>query len=157
MILALHPVEQVELLLAVNELLPNEEYNETRVCDLAEAIEAMGDWTRRITVEIHSRAVMDGHHRLEAAKRLRLKTVPCLLLSYDEVFVTTRRQYLFVSGPEIVRCAKAGELYPEKSIRHIFQPDHRLNCEIPLASLRNRFSGHDADAKARGKYSPYGG
>lgn len=142
---ALRAAEPFELFLSVNELLPNEEYNEARVCDLAAAIEGMGIWTKRITVEINSRAVMDGHHRLEAAKRLQLRTVPCLLLSYGEVFVTSRRQGLIVSGPEIVRRARAGELYPEKSTRHIFHPDHRLDCEIPLAALSGRLSGHDAE------------
>lgn len=145
MTFALRAAEPVELLISVNELLPNEEYNEARVNDLAVAIEGMGIWTKRITIEINSRAVMDGHHRLEAAKRLQLRTVPCLLLSYDEVFVTSRRRGLIVSGPEIVRRARAGELYPEKSTRHIFRPDHRLDCEIPLALLSSGLSGHKAE------------
>lgn len=136
MTLLLNSTSAVEVLLPPEQLLPTEEYNEERVCDLLAQIRSMGVWTRRIAIELGSKVVMDGHHRLEVAKRLDLEVVPCLLLSYDAVYVSSRRSGVMVSAAEIIRRGSQGELYPEKSTRHIFHTPHELACEIDMSLLR---------------------
>ena len=72
-------------------------------------------WRIPIALERTSLAVMDGHHRLEAARRLRLKYVSCLLLDYDSLEVDATRHGYLVNPHEIVRRARSGELYPSKN------------------------------------------
>ncbi|WP_349254327.1 hypothetical protein [Rhizobium sp. CB3171] len=100
-----------------------------------ESISTSGDWTRLIAVEKHFRIVMDGHHRLEAAKRLGFDFVPCAALTYSEVNVESRRPNLLVSVEELIRRGLDRDLYPIKSTRHIFPETCALDCRIPIKLL----------------------
>lgn len=90
-------------LLPRKALHPTEEYREERVREVMESISSGGEWTRLIAVEKFHHIVMDGHHRLEAAKRLGFDFVPCALLTYPEVRVESRRLNLVVSADDIIR------------------------------------------------------
>ena len=58
------------------------------MCSLAEMINSMGFWTVPIAVEHSKFAIMDGHHRYNAAKKLGLKRIPCVLMDYERSGVT---------------------------------------------------------------------
>ena len=90
---------------------------------------------------------MDGHHRLEAALQLRLMYVPCLLLDYDQVAVSASRQGYLVTPHEIVRRAKARELYPAKTTRHLF-PSPLPTCNVSVLLLQ----GEVASPFLRGQF-----
>jgi ParB-like chromosome segregation protein Spo0J len=102
-------------------ILPNECHHPQHAASLAATIRREQLWRIPVALERHSLAVMDGHHRLEAALQLRLMYVPCLLLDYDQVEVSASRQGYLVTPQEIVRRAKARELYPAKTTQHRFR------------------------------------
>ncbi|MGN6650636.1 ParB N-terminal domain-containing protein [Trinickia sp.] len=121
-------------LIATERILPNEEHDEARLLDVLNSIERAGRWTAPIVLERASLAVMDGHHRLAAAKRLSLPRVPCVLLDYGQVGVQTRRPEFQVDATQIVARSLARMLYPPKTTRHIF-PSPLPPCNIELAVL----------------------
>lgn len=90
-------------LFPVAALYPTEEHCEDRVREVMESISNSGYWTRLIAVEKQFRIIMDGHHRLEAARRLGFDFVPCAALTYSEVNLESRRPNLVVSVEELIR------------------------------------------------------
>ncbi|WP_239250907.1 ParB N-terminal domain-containing protein [Candidatus Nitrotoga sp. M5] len=119
----------------VDRVRPNECHYPEHAAALAETILSEQLWRIPITLERNSLAVMDGHHRVEAARLLQLQYIPCLFLDYDQVTVSTSRQNYVVTPKEIVRRAKSGELYPPKTTRHQF-PSLLPICNISLLLLR---------------------
>ena len=117
----------------VKRVRPNECHYSNHAVTLADTILREQLWRIPIAVERTSLAVMDGHHRLEAARQLRLKYIPCLLLDYDCVKVDATRQGYLVNPHEIVRRARTGELYPPKTTHHRFSsPFPICNISVPL-------------------------
>ncbi|SOF01386.1 ParB-like nuclease domain-containing protein [Burkholderia sp. OK233] len=122
-------------LISIELILPNEQYIEARVLEVIESISSSDRWTTPIVLEHRSLAVMDGHHRLAAAKRLKLSRVPCVMLDYTQVTVEARRVGYSVDGEEIVKRARTRMLYPPKTTRHIFA--HALPaCDLDLSILK---------------------
>lgn len=122
-------------LLPVESLLPTEEFNENRVAEVLEMIINSGVWVTRIAVHENPYVVMDGHHRLEAAKRLGLRAVPCVLLSYQQVPVESRRPEIKVSPEDIINRGLEANLYPEKTTKHVL-PVCALHCHVPIQYLK---------------------
>jgi len=116
---------------------PNERHHAEHAATLADTIMREQLWRIPITLECNSLAVMDGHHRFEAARRLKLNYVPCLLLDYDQVEVIATRQGYVVTPEEIVRRARSGDLYPPKTTRHRF-PSPLPACNISLWLLQDQ-------------------
>lgn len=116
---------------------PNERHHPEHAAALADTIMREQLWRIPITLERNSLAVMDGHHRFEAARRLKLNHVPCLLLDYEQVEVIATRQGYIVTPQEIVRRARTGDLYPAKTTRHRF-PSPLPVCNISLWLLQDR-------------------
>ncbi len=119
----------------VDLIRPNECHHPEHAMALADTILREKLWRIPIALERNSLAVMDGHHRVEAARILRLKYIPCLLLDYDQVQVNASRQGYVVTPQEIVRRAKTGELYPPKTTHHRF-PSPLPICNISLLLLQ---------------------
>ncbi|WP_416409761.1 ParB N-terminal domain-containing protein [Agrobacterium rosae] len=110
------------LLIPQEELRASEKINIWRARSLAEKIESEGVWSVPILVEKHHNVVMDGHHRLWAAKELGLRRVPCMVTDYDNPHLSLTR---WVSGEaflpgDVIKAGKTGELLDYKTTRHIF-------------------------------------
>lgn len=129
----------------VKQILPNEDHYPEHAVSLADTIRHEQLWRIPIAIERTSLAVMDGHHRLAAARQLKLKYVPCLLLDYDLVEVDTFREGYRVNPREIMHRAKTGNLYPPKTTRHQFpSPLPICNISVPLLqeqAIHHRFCG----------------
>lgn len=125
--LATFPIEFI----STETILPNEEHSATHAAELASAMKSSGLWRVPIILERESLAVMDGHHRLAAARSLGVAKVPVLRLEYRHVKVVASREGFTVSPEEIVARARDGRLYPEKTTRHVF-PSPIPNCNISL-------------------------
>lgn len=121
-------------LIPTEQILPNEEHNETRLLEVLDSISRSGRWTTPIVLERASLAVMDGHHRLAAARQLSLLRVPCVLLDYTQIGVEARRPDFYVDGAQIITRSRARLLYPPKTTRHIF-PRPLPKCSIDIAVL----------------------
>lgn len=116
-------------------ILPNECHHPEHAASLAETIRREQLWRIPVALERNSLAVMDGHHRVEAALQLRLIYVPCLLLDYDHIEVSASRQGYLVTPQEIVRRAKAKDMYPPKTTCHRF-PSPLPTCNVSVLLLQ---------------------
>ncbi|WFU38879.1 hypothetical protein QA640_31415 [Bradyrhizobium sp. CB82] len=122
-------------LLSPTCLIPTEEVDPHGVAELQAQILRAGRWTVPITAEKDALCVMDGHHRLEVAERLRLPLVPVILLDYAAVRVESWRPGETITPACILAMARSGRKFPCKTTRHIF--DQSLpNCNLPLERLR---------------------
>jgi hypothetical protein len=122
------------LLIPISALRPTEKTLAKHVLEVKTKIERTGLWTHPICVESSSFAVMDGHHRLAAARLLSLSRVPCVAYNYSEVLVASRRAGYKVDDVTIVARALTGALFPFKTTRHAF-PD-RPKAAFSIQSLR---------------------
>jgi hypothetical protein len=120
----------------VDKLCHIEDYNPDRVKWLADKITKEGVWTMPLCVDSSIGAVMDGQHRLEAAKLLKLSKVPAIVFNYDEVDVWTLRPgAVEVSVNDILARAQSGNIYPYKTAKHEF-PYKIPRCNIELSTLK---------------------
>jgi len=121
----------------VEQIRPNECHYPDHAITLADTILREQLWRIPIALERASLAVMDGHHRLQAARQLQLKYVPCLLLDYDNVEVSAARHGYVFNPHEILRRARVGELYPPKTTRHRFSSPFPI-CNISVLLLEGQ-------------------
>ncbi|WP_449432231.1 transcriptional regulator [Pseudomonas putida] len=124
-------------LTAIDTLHASEAIDERHARALAQDILARQQWCTALPIERHRGLVMDGNHRLFAARLLGLRQIPCVLLDYADPRVRVcgwadgkafdlARLYLTLA---------AGELLPFKTTRHHFQPA-LPSINLPLALLR---------------------
>lgn len=122
-------------------LRPSERVIDERVQALAEHIRAEGCWRAPLPIDAATGVVMDGNHRLRAARLLRLRRLPCVALAYADERVavacwTSGRPY----DPQAIFAALARDrLLPPKTTRHRFDPPLPAT-HIELALLRWRGS-----------------
>lgn len=124
-------------LLNLREICETEEHSAADVISLVESISNLGFWTIPIAVEYSTFAIMDGHHRFNAAKKMGLKRVPCVLMDYKKsgVILQSWRPEISISVPNIFLMISEGKKYPLKTTRHIFDPPVG-EVKIPIAMLR---------------------
>ena len=106
--------------LSVNVLRHIECFDEERAHNLQNKIIQEGVWTRPLIVEKKHNLVLDGQHRLECARAMGLKVVPCLLVNYEDVSVWSLRKEYRVSAKAVIRKVESGEIYPYKTVKHKF-------------------------------------
>ena len=123
-------------LLDLRIILETEEHDYDDMCNLAESITNLGFWIVPIVVEYSTFAIMDGHHRFNAAKKLGLKRIPCILMDYKRSGVTllSWRPEINISVKDIFLMISEGKKYPYKTTRHIFNPSID-EIKIPLDLL----------------------
>src|SRR6516165_10541915 len=63
---------------------PSEEVDAAHVRRLADEVRRSGTWLAPLPVEAGSGLVMDGNHRLQVARLLGLRRLPCVLLRYGD-------------------------------------------------------------------------
>ncbi|MBW9064789.1 ParB N-terminal domain-containing protein [Rhizobium herbae] len=122
-------------LLPLDSLIPTEDVDVERVFELEDQIVQSGCWKVPITVHRDALFVMDGHHRLTVAKRLRLELLPVVLLDYDSVHVEAWRPGETITPESIFVMVRSGDKFPCKTTGHVFA--HPIpECAIPLSDLR---------------------
>lgn len=120
--------------------LPSEEVDPESVQILATAIEHADVWTTPVPVERETGIVMDGNHRIRAARILGLRYLPCVLLSYRDPRVTVVNWWTAepFSVDRIFRSILFNkEILPYKTTRHHFAPA-LPETDVPLAVLRDK-------------------
>ena len=121
-------------LIAVALIRPTEHHYPAHAESLAADMRAHALWRVPIVLERGSNAVMDGHHRLDAARQLGLDFAPCVRLDYAQVNVHATREGYDVCPADILRRALAADPYPPKTTRHEFDGPLPL-CNISLRVL----------------------
>tara|TARA_B100000780_G_C21050973_1_gene422082 strand:- start:471 stop:860 length:390 start_codon:yes stop_codon:yes gene_type:complete len=123
-------------LLKLDRIQETEEHDSLRAKHLSDAIFELGFWTVPIAIEHSTLAIMDGHHRYNAANLLGLLRVPCVLMDYETSGVTLQswRNDLDVSVDDIFLMIKEAKKFPIKTTRHLFSPSVK-EVNIPLDML----------------------
>lgn len=111
-----------------------EGYSPKRVKWLIDKILDEQMWTKPLCVDSTHHLVMDGQHRMEAAKILNLPYVPCVLFNYTAVEIYSLRDNYSVDHELVVTRALLGDIYPYKTVKHRF-PMQIPELAIPLNDL----------------------
>ncbi len=114
-------------LVPIERLKGHEEYDPAKVDDLVAELERTGEFVEPIWVARGSFVILNGHHRVEALRRLGARRAAAWVFDYDDDVVTLER---WSPGPpikksEVVARARSGELFPPKTTRH------RLRVKLP--------------------------
>tara|TARA_Y100000768_G_C23961321_1_gene675537 strand:+ start:887 stop:1294 length:408 start_codon:yes stop_codon:yes gene_type:complete len=126
--------------ISVDQLKHIEDFGRKRVRWLKDKILSEGVWTVPLKIEKEHYLVMDGQHRMEVAKLLNLKYVPCILYSYDEVQVWSLRDNYEVNAELIIKRVFDDNIYPYKTAKHAFPDSGDLTCNIPLTELKKEIA-----------------
>jgi L-serine kinase (ADP) len=129
-------------LVPIGKLLAHEEVDEESVAELIAELGRTQVFADPIWVARDSLVILNGHHRVEALRRLHAARVPAWLLDYETDLVSLEpwRPGLPITKTEVVRRAQDGRLFPPKTTRH----GVRVPLEprpTPLAELLPRRRG----------------
>jgi hypothetical protein len=113
-----------------------EQVDDEKVRHLAMTIRRQGHWLVPVPIESRTGLVMDGNHRLQAARLLGLRRLPCVPLVYDDRRVSVRcwRSNVPFDVQRVMTIATRRELLPFKTTRHRFDPP-LPQSHIPIALL----------------------
>ena len=114
-------------LLPLSSLKGHERIDEASLTDLMVHIRRSRVLSDPIWVARGSSVILNGHHRVEALRRLGAERVAAWVLDYDSDLIHLERWH---SGPpiaksEVVRRAEEGRPFPPKTTRH------RLLLDLP--------------------------
>lgn len=124
-------------LIGTAQILPTEEHDPAHAAALAQQIAALQLWTVPVLVLQEAPVLLDGHHRLAAARRLGLLRVPAYLLAKDDPRLSLRgwRPGEAPTMADVLAHATRGTLFPPKTTRfEVAVP--RPETQIPLTLLR---------------------
>ena len=109
---------------SLDTLRASEQVLDERVRALASRIQHEGRWLAPLPIDEASGVVMDGNHRLRAARQLGLRRLPCIALSYGDprVSVACWTTGLPFDPRQVFATLARGALLPPKSTRHRFEP-----------------------------------
>ena len=121
-------------LVDVKNLRHVEGYSKKRVEWLKDKIVKEGIWNKPICIDSEYGIVMDGQHRMEVAKELKINRVPALLFKHDEVDFWSLRDNHVVDLESIIDKSLSGDIYPYKTVKYAF-PMEIPKCSINLEEL----------------------
>jgi hypothetical protein len=112
------------VLMPPERLLPHERHDPDRVRTIAAEMQERGCWIKPLLVERRHLIILDGHHRWQAAKALRLAVVPLVLIGYEDPRLTLSawRETESWTPQDVIACALSGRLCPIKTTRHVLSP-----------------------------------
>lgn len=128
-------INQEIQLVEVDSLRHIEDFSQKRVDWLADKIQKEEVWTKPICVSKEG-LVMDGQHRFEVAKKLKIKKIPAVIYDYYEVEVWSLRDNHEVTVDLVIERSLAENIYPYKTVKHKF-PKETPSCRFPLKELIN--------------------
>ena len=109
------------MILPIELLRPHEQTSKGLVDQLAEEIERDGFLRKAILVDRETLTVLDGHHRIEALRKLRCRKIPCLLIDYLSPRIEVRggSGEKSILKEQVVEAGIRGRLMPPKTTRHL--------------------------------------
>jgi L-serine kinase (ADP) len=123
-------------LVNLDRIRETEEHDSVVAHKLADSIASLGFWTVPIAIEHSTFAIMDGHHRFNAAKLLNLARIPCVLMDYRKSGVALRswRDDFDISVHDMFLMVRQNKKYPIKTTRHLFNPSIQ-EISVPISLL----------------------
>ena len=114
-----------------------EDFDPDRANNLTNEINLCGEWKVPIVVEKKTGLVLDGQHRLEAAKNLELKRIPAICVNYADVAVWSLRKEIPVSADIVKKYVlEENRIYPYKTVKHKFDFIVNDDLNVSLDDLR---------------------
>jgi ParB-like chromosome segregation protein Spo0J len=124
----------------------HERTDEARLKILKEEIEMDGLLMKPIVVDVKTKIVLDGHHRLEALRQLGCLKIPVYYVSYGskKIGVLSMVKGLEVTKARVVEAALEENLLPPKTTWHYLSASSKtlnhISCiqkrtDIPLTDL----------------------
>lgn len=123
------------ILIPTSSLIHIEGFSKKRVDWLVGKIIKENFWTKPLAVDLEHHLVLDGQHRMEAAKILGLTNVPVIKYDYSKVKLWSLRPKYEFDWKEVTRRSLEGVPYPYKTVKHEFE-NKLPKCEFPLESLK---------------------
>jgi len=120
----MNPAYEISLV-PVSSLLHIEGYSPSRVNWLVSKIKSEGNWTKPLALDDKHNLVLDGQHRMEAAKVLGLTHVPAIQFCYADVELWSLRPKYAFDWFTVQERALKGDIYPYKTVKH------RFPCDLP--------------------------
>lgn len=119
------------VLVPIDSLRSHEEVIEKHVNELIKAIASAKKLYYPVLVDEETMIVLDGHHRVEALKRLGAKFIPAILVDYrsNDVIVGSWREGWRICKEDVIAAGLTGDLLPPKTSRHI------VCFDIPRADI----------------------
>jgi len=116
-------LSNITALAHIRDLLPHEQVDEGIVELMMKIIEREGMFRVPILIEGKYGVILDGHHRVEALRRMGIELVPVYAVDYssDDILVFPRRKEIPVSKSEVLRRALSGNLFPHKTTKHVLR------------------------------------
>ena len=134
------------LILKIDELKEHEETKPAYLEELKNQIMSDGILKMPIAVDKKTYVILDGHHRLQALKRIGCTKIPVVLVDYQssKIKVLAQREGEKVTKEMVINTALAGKKMPPKTSRHMvlmngeFQHISMIEIvvNIPLEKLR---------------------
>ena len=123
-------------LVPVGQLKHIEGFSPKRVEWLLNKIVTENIWVKPLALERKHKLVLDGQHRMEVARRLKLRAVPAILYDYADVEIWSLRKTYEFDWKLVVEKALAGDIYPYKTVKHKF-PLPLPKCSFALSELKS--------------------
>jgi hypothetical protein len=111
------------ILIDPHELIAHEKVSILRAVGVYFNMSFTGRFNVPILIDLHTKTILDGHHRCYAANRMRLQKVPCYQIDYldnPKVDVHSRRPEIFIDKNSVLKMALSEGVFPEKTTRHIY-------------------------------------
>ncbi len=123
-------------LVPIDRLKGHEEFDPTKVDHLVAELRRTGTFSEPIWVARGSMVILNGHHRVEALRRLGARRAAAWLLDYDAETVRLEpwRPGPAIAKSEVVERAREGRLFPPKTTRHTLRVELPRRA-VPLAEL----------------------
>ena len=107
--------------LCVDGLVLHEDVEEKRVSEIMHSLKE--GQKEPIIVDRDYGVVLDGHHRVEAARRLGWERIKCSIVDYEnEVELGFWREHMRCSKCDVIVMALSGLRFPPKTTRHTLCP-----------------------------------
>ena len=110
-------------LVDINWLKAHEEVHPKKVIELFEMTLRWGGYTKPLLIDRETGTILDGHHRFEVGKKLKIKFIPAIVTDYFEderITVTTwpNSEIKTIEKKDVIEMALSGKLFPPKTSKH---------------------------------------
>jgi len=110
------------LFVKLDKLKPHEKVDPYRVACLKTQIEKDGKLKLAIAVDIHTRVILDGHHRLAVLRQIGCTRIPVTFIDYSSPLIkVTSWNGTHLTKNEVVQAGLSGRLHPPKTSKHMIQ------------------------------------
>jgi len=138
--------EDEVVLFEIGELKEHEEIRPDYLETLKNEILSDGILKMPICIDKNTCIILDGHHRLQALKRLGCKKIPCVLVDYQskDISVIPWREGETITKETIIDMALSGRKMSSKTSKHMIIVDGEwthisaieMTIDVPLEKLK---------------------